>query len=184
MAKLPPLTLQDVEIGFRNFSGAKGKFNEAGERSFVLFLDEATAAAMEADGWNIKWTKPREGYEDEFVLKGKLHVAITYPPKARQAPKIFMITHKGKNEMPEELVGMLDFVRIKTVDLTLNPYSWTVRENSGIKAYLSSVYITIEEDLLELKYAHLDEVEAIEDGTYIDGEVLDEYVHQQPAIGG
>jgi hypothetical protein len=50
---------------------------------------------------------------------------------------------------------MLDWVDIINVDLIVRPYAWTVNQKSGVKAYLQSLYVTIEEDPLEIKYSDL-----------------------------
>ena len=53
-------------------------------------------------------------------------------------------------------VETLDWVDILNVDLIVRPYEWTVNGKSGVKAYLQSIYVTIEEDPLELKYSELE----------------------------
>jgi hypothetical protein len=71
-------------------------------------------------------------------------------------PRIVLITSRGRTNIDEHGVEMLDWVDIINVDLIVRPYEWTVNGKSGIKAYLQSIYITIEEDPLELKYSELD----------------------------
>jgi hypothetical protein len=47
----------------------------------------------------------------------------------------------------------LDWADIRTCDLIARAYEWTVNGKTGVKAYLQSMFITIEEDALERKYA-------------------------------
>ena len=39
------------------------------------------------------------------------------------------------------------------MDLTINPYVWEANGNTGVKAYLGTMYVTIAEDPLDAKYA-------------------------------
>jgi hypothetical protein len=50
-------------------------------------------------------------------------------------------------------VELLDIVEIHHTDLIIRPYNWEVSGKTGKKAYLKSLFITIVEDPLELKYA-------------------------------
>ncbi len=57
--------------------------------------------------------------------------------------------------LDEESIRDLDYADVSNWDVILNPYPWEVNANKGIKAYLKSAFITLNEDELELKYAHI-----------------------------
>lgn len=142
------VVIEGARIGFRNFSGAEGKYNRAGDRNFVVFLDEETASAMAKDGWNVKQLNPRD---EEEVPQAYLPVKVNF--KSGRPPKIVMITSRGKTPLTEDMVALLDWAEITNVDLTINPYEWTVNGKSGVSAYLKTAFVTIFEDALDLKYA-------------------------------
>lgn len=147
--------MEGVRIVFRNFSGKEGQYNREGDRNFAVLLDDTVANAMAEDGWNVKWLKPREGEADEDEApQAYLQVSVNF--KGRP-PRIVLITSRGRTHLDESSVEMLDWADIKNVDLIVRPYEWVVNNKTGIKAYLQSIYVTIEEDALELKYAELDQ---------------------------
>lgn len=148
--------IEDARIVFRNFEGKEGPYNRAGDRNFAIFLDDATAEQMVADGWNVKHMKPLEDEDVGISPQAYIQVAVSY--KGRP-PKIAMITSRGRTFLGESEVEMLDWVEIKTADVILNPYVWAVGDKTGIKAYLQTLYITIVEDPLDLKYAEMEERE-------------------------
>jgi len=145
--------MEGVRIIFRNFAGKEGQYNREGDRNFAVLLDEPTAEAMAADGWNVKWLKPREDDEDE-TTQAYLPVSLSFG-KGRP-PRVVMITSRGRTTLDEDMIELLDWADITNVDLIVRPYEWTVSNKSGIKAYLQSIYVTVEEDELERKYAELD----------------------------
>lgn len=141
------VTLENVVIAFRNFEGKEDKFNAAGNRNFAVFLSEDVAEKMAADGWNVKHLSERDG--DEGPPQAYLQITVSYKLKP---PKIGVLTSKGLRYYPEELVSLLDWVDIEMADVTINPYDWAVGGKSGTKAYLSSLFLEIAEDYLQLKW--------------------------------
>ena len=142
--------LEDVRLlpgSYRNFSGRESQYNREGDRNFAVLLGERQAKAMEKDGWNIKWTKAREEGDSEEPY---LSVTVKF---GGRPPKIVMITSRGRTMLDEDSVETLDWVDIMHVDMIIRPYEWVVNGKTGIKAYLQAIYVTIEEDALELKYA-------------------------------
>jgi hypothetical protein len=147
--------MEGVRIIFRNFSGKEGQYNREGDRNFGVILPPDVAEAMLADGWNVKYLKPREGEGDEEEAETPwLAVSVNFD-KGRP-PKIVVVTDKKRTTLDEKSVENLDWADITNVDLIVRPYFWEVSGRTGIKAYLQSMYVTIEEDELERKYAEMD----------------------------
>jgi hypothetical protein len=148
------ITLEDVNIVFRNFSGAEGPFNKAGDRNFGLLIGPEDAEAMAADGWNVKYLKPREEGDD---AQAWLKIKVNF---SGRPPRVVLITENGQGEksktpLDESMVSILDWAPIETVDLIINPYEWSVNGNTGITAYLQSIFVTMAQDDLEKKYANV-----------------------------
>jgi hypothetical protein len=154
MASDSNVVMEGVRIIFRNFEGKEGPYNKAGERNFAVVLDETVANAMAEDGWNVKWLKPREDSEDEGEEETPyLPVSIRYDVFP---PHIVLVTSRNRTILNEEQVEMLDYSDIINVDLIVRPYQWIVNNKTGIKAYVKTMFVTIEEDQLVRKYAEMD----------------------------
>ena len=66
-----------------------------------------------------------------------------------------MINSQGRIDLGQDEVSMFDWVNIAKCDLIISPYNWNVNGNTGKKAYLKSIFITIDEDELEQMYANV-----------------------------
>lgn len=148
MAKPGTITLEGARIVFRNFAGKEGMYNREGNRNFAVLIDDPKIEKeLKLDGWNVKYLKARD--EDD-IEQPYLQVAVNF--KGRP-PTVVMINSRGRTDLGEDEVEILDWVDIANVDMILNPYEWTVSGKSGVKAYLKSIFVTIDEDELDLKYA-------------------------------
>lgn len=160
MAPNDTVMMEGVRIIFRNFTGKEGPYNPEGARSFGVILPPETAEMMANDGWNVKTLKPREDDEEE-VDTPWLPVKVAYGKG--KPPLIMLITDRGRSSLTEDNVDMLDWVDIRVdpetglsmVDLIVRPYHYEVRGSTGIAAYLQSLYVTIDEDPLAIKYAEM-----------------------------
>lgn len=147
-----PLTfmIEDAHIFWRNFAGKEGRYNQPGERNFLVNLDEKTAQQMLKDGWSVKWPDPKNPDEDDSVGEPFIQVSVNFK---NWPPRIVLITSRARTNLDESTVEVLDWTNIQTVDLICRAYNWNVNGKSGIKAYLKSMFVTIDEDFLERKYA-------------------------------
>jgi hypothetical protein len=142
------INIADARIGFRNFAGKGGQFNPEGNRNFVVFLDNVEQALeLEEEGWNVKWLDPKNEDDEKQPY---LSVAVSFDP---YPPKIVLVNpNKTTSLMTAANINILDWADILRVDLTLNPYNWNVRGKTGVKAYLKTMYVTIQPDPWESKY--------------------------------
>lgn len=148
--------LEDVKIVFRNMEGREGEYNEKGQRNFSIILEPGIASAMKQDGWNVRerQPKPRDDDPNPDIM---LHLPVSVSYKYR-APAIYMITSHGRTHLDETTVGLLDFADIVKVDIILHASPWEKGDKSGYKAYVKTMFVTILEDDLELKYGNVPDI--------------------------
>lgn len=140
--------VEDARIIFRNFSGEPTQFNpKGGKREFSVVLDPDVAEVMRKDGWNVKYLESREEGDSDTP-----YITVTARFDVRP-PNVTLITSTGRTKMTEDIIGTLDWADIITVDLIARAYDWEVGEKKGTKAYLQTMFVTINEDALERKYA-------------------------------
>ena len=150
--KQDEIMIEDADLIFRNFSGREREFNSEGDRNFCIMLDKKPEIlqVMLERGWNVKYLKPRE--EDD---EPRPYIQVKVEYKKGRPPRCVLVSSRGRTDLGADEVEILDMAEIKNADVILNGYHWDVNGNQGVKAYLKSIYLTIHEDELDLKYADL-----------------------------
>lgn len=145
------LTIRDAKIIFKNFAGKPSQFSPEGRRSFSVVVNEELANALKQDGWNVKPLKKRDENDPQNY---HLPVAVFY---GNYPPNVVMISGNSKIPLDESTIQTIDYAEIKRIDLTIRPRTYEVGGRSGVKAYLKTMYVTIEEDELDAEYAVIGE---------------------------
>lgn len=148
---LSNIKIEGGRLIFKNFQGKSSQYNSEGNRNFGVILDEELAEQLEKDGWKVKRLRPRE---DEEIGKPWLQVKVKY---GDYPPIAVLITSRGKTKLDEETIGQIDWTMIKNVDMIIRPYNYPAMQGrpAGVSAYLKSIYVTVNEDDLEMKYADI-----------------------------
>jgi len=147
-----PTVRSNLEIGnarllIRNFTGKEDRFNPPGKRYFLVAIPDDMVAPLTADGWNVKFLKPREEGDDPQPF---MKVNVEYDKG--NPPEVLLITQNGQQHLYKHTVGMLDWADILKVDVVISPYNWEVNGKSGVAAYLKKIYVTIVEDRFAAQY--------------------------------
>lgn len=157
--KVSTITVEDARLIFRNFAGKATDYNQAGDRNFHVVLEPDFARQLEADGWTVKWPKPRPDIEpDEDERLPSLPVKIKYRGRLGQEltpPLVYMITNGRATRLGEGEIDLLDSADIATVDLKIRPHFWDHRGEQGISAYVEAMYVTVVLDDLAQKYQNV-----------------------------
>jgi hypothetical protein len=144
------ITIRDAALMWRNFEGRETKFKPAGPdaRSFNVVLTQEQYEEFHAGGLNVRMKDAREEYDEDEPLY-TLQIAVGYK---QRPPRVVMITSSSRVNLGEDSVGVVDWVDIGKVDLIFRCAHWDTAGKTGIKCWLKTMFITINEDELEMEY--------------------------------
>lgn len=139
--------VENARLIFRNFSGKEGQYNREGDRNFAVVLTAEAAEEMIQDGWNVRYLDAREDGDPDTPY---IQIAVSFK---QRPPRVILLTSTSRTQLDEASVEVLDWADVLVADLIARGYEWNVNGKTGTKAYLQSLFVTIEEDALERKYA-------------------------------
>lgn len=141
-----------------NFSGdpSKDRFADSRRKANLLIPDPEQAKDLIKAGFKVRETRPRPDDDpNEFVPEYFVTVLLKYRNRAGQPvkypPKVYLVS--GNNEpvlLDEDSVSCIDSMRVKNVNVILNPYEYDP-VNNGLSLYIRTMYV--EQDLDDDPYA-------------------------------
>ena len=150
------IKVENARMLYKHFSGEKDDFHNPGQTDFSVIIEDLDyARELEIEGWNIKYPKPNPDIDPEEDRRRptlKVNVVFDNIP-----PKVWIINVDDEgNERPKQITAetlyLLDTLRFTNIDMIITPYKWTKNGRSGISAYLSQFYGTVEPRGFEGKY--------------------------------
>lgn len=141
-----------------NFAGdpTKDRYADSRRKANLLIPDPEQAKDLIKAGFKVRETRPREDDDPrDFKPDYFVSVLLKYRNKSGQMvkypPKVYLVS--GDNEpvlLDEESVSMIDTIRVKNVNVILNPYEYDPA-NNGVSLYIRTMYV--EQDLDDDPYA-------------------------------
>lgn len=149
--------IEGAQLIYKNFKGKQTQYNSEGERNFGVLLNDELAENLARDGWNVKHRKPKEDDPDQY-RQPWLPVKVKF---GHIPPIAVLINDRGKMKLDEDTIDQLDWSRIKNCDLIIRPYNYPSfgGRPAGVAAYMKAIYVTVEEDEFEKKYADIPDLD-------------------------
>lgn len=122
----------------------------------IIIPDLDLAQEMIDDGFNVRQTRPAEGYEEDFIPEYFVKATLKFQSEgSRSNPVVCMVDADGYSApLDENTVGNLDEIRIRRggVDVVLSPY--TKGGGAHPTLYIQSLYAAVdfEDDPWAKKY--------------------------------
>lgn len=153
------IAVDDTRFIFQtNFAGdpAKDRFADSRRKANLLIPDPEQAKDLIKAGFKVRETRPRPDDDpNDFIPEYFVTVLLKYRNRMNQPvkypPKVYLVS--GNQEpvlLDEDSVECIDNMRIKNVNVILNPYEYDP-VNNGLSLYVRTMYV--EQDLDDDPYA-------------------------------
>lgn len=136
-----------------NFAGdpSKDRFADARRKANLIIPDKELAKELMKIGVKIRETRPRQDDDPEtFTPEYFVTVLLKYRNRLGQPvkypPKVYLVTDDNAPVLlSEDTVSAIDNIRVKNVNVILNPYEYDPA-NNGISLYVRTMYVEQELD--------------------------------------
>lgn len=142
----PIVTIENTRFIFTtNFSGdpTRDNYGSRERKANIIIPTKEQADYLASEGFNVRMTRPRPGYEDEFIPEYYITIKLNYG--GRRPPRVFMVKD-GRNPiaLDENTVSEIDYARISNVNVVCNHY---FNEGRGTHSlYIQTMYVEVNTD--------------------------------------
>ena len=133
-----------------NFSGdpERDNFGSDVRKGCVIIPTEAQARELMNEGFNVRRTEPRP--DEDVGFEPTYYVSVTANYKTSWPPKVFLVCGDAEPRLlDEESVDIIDKIRVKNVNVVLNPYYNNKTHRASL--YVRTMYV--EQDIEADPYA-------------------------------
>lgn len=144
-----------------NFEGNpdNDRYGSRERKGNIIIPDENLAHELKDSGFNVKETRPRPGYEDEFVPEYFVPIKINFnPPRGVTPPVVKLVTDTGRQiQLDESMIKVIDDLQsqrlIKNVNVVCNA---RYNDDGRNTLYISVMYVEqdMEMDPYASRYSH------------------------------
>lgn len=143
-----------------NFSGdpSKDRYADNRRKANIIIPDVEQAKDLVKAGFKVRQTTPHNDedpneFVPEYFITAVLKYRNRYGEPVKYPPKVYLVSGDADPVLlNEDTVGQIDKMRVKNVNVILNPYEYD-SVNGGKNLYIRTMYV--EQDLDDDPYAEL-----------------------------
>ncbi len=141
-----------------NFAGdpKMDRYNDARPKANIIIPSGEQAKDLIKAGVNVRQTRPRpdddpEEFQPEYFVTALLKYRNRNGEPVKYPPRVYLVSNDAEPVLlDEESVSQIDQMRVRNVNVILNPYEYEAGKTS---LYIRVMYV--EQDLDDDPYAHL-----------------------------
>lgn len=156
------IAIDDTRFIFMtNFSGdpSRDRFGDSRRKVNIIIPNEQQAKDLTIAGYKVRSTKPGANadpstFKPEYYIMAQVKYRKNNNEPVKYPPRVYLVS--GNNPpvpLDESNVGCLDQIRVKNVNVVLNPHEYIDARtgNTGVSLYIRTLYV--EQDMDDDPYA-------------------------------
>ena len=148
------IALDDTRFIFAtNFSGdpKRDRFGDSRRKANIIIPSAQQAKDLTKAGFKVRETRPPEdadaNWVPEYYILAQVKYRKTNGEAVKYPPNVYLVTPGNTPVLlNEETVNCLDQIRVKNVNVILNPHEYEGANGSGLSLYVRTMYVEQDTD--------------------------------------